>query len=86
MYDLSIVTPQTTVYENKVKSLIAPGGSGYLEILTNHAPILTTLLAGPLTVVDSEGVKVFFNITGGFMEVSKNKATILADAVEKPAG
>ncbi len=81
MYNLTIVTPEKIEYESKVRMMIAPGGDGYLEILTNHAPIMTTLKAGPVTVVDEEGKKSVFQISGGLLEVSKNKATILADSI-----
>jgi F-type H+-transporting ATPase subunit epsilon len=82
MYLLTIVTPEKILYENEVVSLIAPGSEGYLGVLTNHAPLITGLVPGKLTVKDVNNEEVNFAISGGFMEVFKNQVTIVADSVE----
>ncbi len=82
MYSLSIVTPEEIFYENEVTSLIAPGSEGYLGILTNHAPLITGLVPGKLTVKDTDNQEVNFAVSGGFMEVLKNQVAILADSIE----
>jgi F-type H+-transporting ATPase subunit epsilon len=84
MYTLTIVTPERVVFEDKVSSLVAPGSEGYLGVLTDHAPLITALVPGKLTVKDKEGKEQIFSVSGGFLEVSNNIATILADAVETP--
>jgi F-type H+-transporting ATPase subunit epsilon len=86
MYHLSIVTPEKKFYEDEVNSLIAPGSLGYLGILTDHAPLLTELEPGKLTLKDSQGQEKIFAISGGFLEVLKNNVTILADAIEPAEG
>jgi len=82
MYLLTIVTPEKIFYEGEVASLIAPGSEGYLGVLTNHAPLITGLVPGKLTVKDENNQEVNFAISGGFMEVFKNQVTILADSIE----
>jgi F-type H+-transporting ATPase subunit epsilon len=82
MFKLSIVTTERIVYEDNVASIIAPGSVGYLGILSNHAPIITSLKPGKLTVKDSSGKEILFAITGGFLENSANTCSILADAAE----
>jgi len=84
MFKLSAVTPEKVVFEQDVSSIIAPGTEGYLGVLTNHAPIITPLTAGRFEVKDTSGKHTEYFISGGFLEVSHNVATVLADAIEKP--
>ncbi len=82
MYKLVIVTPEKRFYEDEVSSLIAPASLGYLGILTDHAPLISDLVPGKLTVKDSKSLEKIFAISGGFLEVLKNNVTILADSIE----
>lgn len=66
-----------------VSSLIAPGEIGYLGILANHAPLVTTLVAGKISIKDDAGkTTVLHSKGGGLLEVLKNKAILLLDSVE----
>jgi F-type H+-transporting ATPase subunit epsilon len=82
MFDLSIVTPEKVFYEAAIKSLVVPGTEGYLGILANHAPLITALMPGKIEFSDSEDKVHILAVSGGFVEVSGNRATLLADAVE----
>ncbi len=82
MYTLTIVTPEEVIFEDEVVSIVAPGSEGYLGVLTDHAPLITALVPGKLTVKDKGGGESVFSLSGGFLEVSDNVATVLADAVE----
>ena len=81
-YQLTIVTPEKMIFDQEVESLIAPGTLGYLGILANHAPLMTELVSGKLIVRKADGKEESMAVSGGFLEVSHNKATILADAAE----
>jgi F-type H+-transporting ATPase subunit epsilon len=76
---LEILTPDKKVYEGEVTSVTVPGTMGSFEILNNHAPIISTLEDGKLTV---RGAKddVFF-IKGGVVEVNNNKVMVLAEGI-----
>ena len=82
MFKLSIVTPEKIFYEDEVASLIAPGIEGYLGILTDHAPLITAITPGKVTVKDNSQEEIILSVTNGFLEVSANTATLLVDAVE----
>ncbi|HDS01867.1 MAG TPA: ATP synthase F1 subunit epsilon [candidate division Zixibacteria bacterium] len=82
MFKLSIVSPERVLYEDDVESLVAPGIDGYLGILSNHAPLITSLVTGRIEIRDAHKIEKIAAISQGFLEVSGNTATILADAVE----
>jgi F-type H+-transporting ATPase subunit epsilon len=83
-YQQSVLTPERVVLEQRGISLVAPGSQGYLGILASHAPLITDLIPGKLTLKDEQGREQIFAVSGGFLEVSDNRATVLADAVESP--
>jgi F-type H+-transporting ATPase subunit epsilon len=80
-FQLSILTPEKAVYEGTVESVQAPGSEGYFGVLANHAALVSGLGQGALTVRDAEGVTQSWQVSGGFFEVSHNRATVLADSV-----
>lgn len=82
-YTLKIVTPEKAFYLGEISSLIAPGRDGYLGVLANHAPLITSLGIGKLTVKESSGNELVFTIGRGFLKVGGNSALILTDSVEK---
>jgi F-type H+-transporting ATPase subunit epsilon len=84
-FRLSILTPEKTVFEGPVEYVEVPGTEGYLGVLAHHAALVTALKEGTLTVRSPGGKDVFYRVKGGFFEVSKNRATVLADAVEGEA-
>jgi len=82
MFKLSIVTPEKVFYESQVRSLIVPGTEGYLGVLSNHAPLITALKPGKIQFTDEENLEHVVAVSGGFLEVSDNIATLLADTAE----
>jgi F-type H+-transporting ATPase subunit epsilon len=69
-------------YEGAVRSFQAPGTDGEFEVLTGHVPMLTSLRPGILTIRDTES-RHNYAISGGFVEVLRHQATVLAEAVER---
>jgi F-type H+-transporting ATPase subunit epsilon len=85
MYHLQVLTPEKIFIDEEVIALIAPGEEGYFGVLTNHAPLITSLKAGVLIVTDRTNKKSFYNVSTGFFEVSHNKATVLIKTIEPRA-
>ena len=84
-FELSILTPERTVFEGLVEYVQVPGTQGYLGVLAHHAALVTALASGTLTVRKAGGAEERMNVSGGFFEVSDNRATVLADGVgERP--
>jgi F-type H+-transporting ATPase subunit epsilon len=69
-------------YEGAVRSFQAPGTDGEFEVLTGHVPMLTSLRPGILTIRDTESRHIYA-VSGGFVEVLRHQATVLAEAVER---
>ncbi len=83
-FKVSILTPQRTVYEGQVLSLIVPAELGYLGVLVNHAPLIANLVPGKIILKEtSDSPKVFHCASKGIMEVLENNVSILIDYVEK---
>jgi F-type H+-transporting ATPase subunit epsilon len=78
-YQLKIITPQEVVYDGPVLSLVAPTPQGYVGVLTDHAPLVTTLSDGLLTF-KSLGKEMRFQIGKGFLEMVENHARILTQS------
>ena len=79
---LEIVTAERTVLTDDVDQINAPGGAGRMGILPHHAPVLTSLVPGELTIIKG-GERIPFAVSGGFMEVLPDRVTILADTAER---
>jgi F-type H+-transporting ATPase subunit epsilon len=77
-----IVTAEQVVYSNEVDVVIAPGIEGELAILPHHAPLMTMLQTGELRV-RKEGEEASMFVSGGFLEVRRDKVIVLADVAER---
>lgn len=78
---LEIVTPDKKVFEGEVESATFPGTKGSFQVLTNHAPLISTLAHGKITYVrKTEGTQQL-EVDGGVVEVLNNKITVLAEKV-----
>jgi len=81
-FELILATPIGWGIRDDAESLIVPGVEGYIGILANHAPLMTAVDVGALTYRDSAGYDHIFAVTDGFLEVSHNRVTIIADSAE----
>ncbi len=77
---LEIITPDRKVYEGEVSSAQFPGADGLFEVLNNHAPLISALRPGEVTIMGIGG-RESFRIEGGVVEVLRNNVIVLAEAV-----
>ena len=80
---LEIITAERQVFSDEVDMVVAPGIDGQLGILPRHAPLMTMLKPGELTVRKAGEEDLYVAVSGGFMEVLGNRVSILADACER---
>ncbi len=76
---IEIVSPERLVLSEIVTSVTVPGSEGYFTVMTDHAPFMTTLRPGFITVTAANGHAEVFFVRGGFADVSPEGLTILAE-------
>ncbi len=74
-----LVSPERLVLAQEADMVVVPGTEGDFAVLKDHAPTVSTLRAGILQVMDSEGGDAKLLIVGGFAEVSGEGLTVLAE-------
>ena len=79
---VSIVTPERSVIATKALEVTAPSVLGEVGILTDHKPLLANMEEGVVGIHEASGVD-YFLVSGGFLEVSEDRVTVLAEAAEK---
>ena len=81
---LRVLTDTGLAIDEPAVSIVAPGEPGYLGILRNHAPLVTTLTAGTLRWTQPDGGQRVLRLGGGLLEVARNHVTILTDRADAP--
>jgi F-type H+-transporting ATPase subunit epsilon len=77
---LEILTPEKKVFEGDVTIATFPGSDGSFQVMDHHAPLISLLKEGVVEYKGKEGARSV-TITGGVVEVLKNKTILLADGV-----
>ncbi|HLX57780.1 MAG TPA: F0F1 ATP synthase subunit epsilon [Ktedonobacteraceae bacterium] len=78
---VEVVTAERELYNGEADMVVAPGTEGVLGILPRHAALLSVLKIGELRIKLGAAEEPLF-ISGGFLEVSNNQVTVLADTAE----
>lgn len=77
-----LVSPEKLVFSGEVEQVDVPGAEGDFGVLAGHAPFVTTLRPGILTVHTAGGAQERIVVLGGFAEVSAEGLTVLAELAE----
>ena len=90
---LEIISPEATLFEGEISSIILPGSAGSFQLLNNHAPIVSILSSGTVKIFGKLKVKkkhldkfviktnevTLFKISSGTVEMNDNKVILLSD-------
>jgi len=83
-YTLEVVTPEKVLLSEAVIQTTIPGVEGYLGILAGHTPLMTEIRPGEVRVQLADGrTTSHIVVAGGFVEVTPQRTTILADRAER---
>lgn len=77
---LTIITPDSQVFDGEVESATFPGSEGSFQVLNNHAPLVSSLGKGKIVYRGISGENSIM-VEGGVVEVLKNNVTVLAEKV-----
>jgi F-type H+-transporting ATPase subunit epsilon len=76
---LEVLTPDKSLFKGTIRSVTVPGKKGAFMVLSNHAPIVSTLTAGDILIMTQDFEEEKISIAGGVVEVKQNNIVVLAD-------
>ena len=79
-FPFELVSPERLLFTGEVESVVVPGSEGELTVLKDHAPLMTTLKPGIVTVTEAGGRSQRLFVRGGFADVAPTGLTILAES------
>lgn len=77
-FPFELVAPERVLFSGSVESVVVPGTDGQFQVFAGHAPLMTTLQPGIVTVDAGGSAKRLF-VLGGFADVSPAGLSILAE-------
>jgi F-type H+-transporting ATPase subunit epsilon len=82
MLKVSVISPEATLFQGEVDSVIAPAFDGEVGILTSHAPMMTLLGKGILKL-GAQGSAGRFAVEGGFLQVVDDNVRVVTEKATK---
>ncbi len=80
-----IVSAEAEIFHGEATLVVASGAMGELGIAPRHAPLITRLKPGQVEVVQPDGQRLSFYVSGGILEVQPQVVTVLADTALRAA-
>lgn len=78
---ITVLSPEHSVFHGVANAVVAPAFDGKVGILPKHAPFVTLLGDGTLTVRTDDGTQTF-RVRGGFLQVVDDTVRVVAEYVE----
>ena len=77
--EFELVIPENLVFSSNVELVVVPGAEGDFGVLPGHAPFISSLRTGVISIYENDSVNERIFVTGGFAEVTSERCTVLAD-------
>ena len=74
-----LVAPEQLLISDAVEMVVVPGAEGDFGVLPGHAPFISTVRTGVISVYENGAVSRRVFVSGGFAEVMPERCTVLAD-------
>ncbi|MCX7698223.1 MAG: ATP synthase F1 subunit epsilon, partial [Candidatus Goldbacteria bacterium] len=81
---INIETPEKKIFEGKILFLVAPGIEGEFGVLPEHTPFVTVLKPGVVSFKKEDGNIEMLAVSGGYIEVTRDKIILLVETAERP--
>lgn len=79
-FNFELVSPERLLVSEKVSQVVIPAALGEMTVLVNHAPTMTTLKPGIVTVTLASGQVNKYVVFGGFADILQDSCTLLAES------
>jgi F-type H+-transporting ATPase subunit epsilon len=79
-FNFELVSPERLLMSAAVTEIILPGTEGEMTVMADHAPTMTTIRPGVLTVREAAGQSQKFVVFGGFADILPSGCTVLAES------
>jgi F-type H+-transporting ATPase subunit epsilon len=83
---IDIVTPLGRIYQGEIKEATFPGIDGEFGVLDGHAPLVTNLKPGVITIKKNDGKEEVIAINWGYVEVTPDHVNVLVDGAVPVSG
>ncbi len=74
-----LVTPERLLLSEEADMVVVPGGAGDFGVLPRHAPLISTVRPGTIRLHEGAGAPRAVFVAGGFVEVTPERCTVLAE-------
>ena len=78
-FQFELVSPERLLVSEPVESVVIPGAEGEMTVMAHHAPVMTTIKPGVVTVKTAEGTEERYVVFGGFADIVPSGCTLLAE-------
>jgi len=77
--EFELVSPEQLLVSAAVEMVVVPGAEGDFGVLPGHAPLISTVRTGVISIYENGAVDRRIFVSGGFAEVTAERCTVLAD-------
>ena len=79
-FKFELVSPEKLLLSEMVTAVVIPASEGEMTVMANHAPTMTTIKPGVVSVRSSTGAKKDYVVFGGFADILPTGCTLLAES------
>jgi F-type H+-transporting ATPase subunit epsilon len=79
-FQFELVSPERLLVSEQVESVVIPGAEGEMTVMANHAPVMTTIKPGVVTLKAASGQEERYVVFGGFADILPTGCTLLAES------